>query len=97
MTDTLTIPISLPGEFVSLLGTQSQAIEAAKEYIILGLYLETRISGGKAAELLGLTRHGFIALLARKGFPYFRYDPQDWEQEVIAIRQWQAERGASNV
>jgi hypothetical protein len=37
----------------ALLSTQSQAAKKASESIILGLYLESRISGDKAAELLG--------------------------------------------
>lgn len=69
-----------------MLGAPSQASETAREYIILGLFQETRISGGKAAELLGLTRQGFIALLARKGIPYFRLEPEDWDAEVARIR-----------
>jgi len=86
MADTLTIPITLPREFIALLGAPSQASETAREYIILGLFQETRISGGKAAELLGLTRQDFIALLARKGIPYFRLEPEDWDAEVARIR-----------
>ena len=50
------------------------------------LFQEARISGGKAAELLGLTREGFVAWLARQGMPYFRLDPQEWEGEVARIR-----------
>ena len=86
MADDLTLPITLPREFIALLGAPSRASEAAREYVILGLFQEARISGGKAAELLGLTRRGFIALLARKGIPYVRMDPQEWEAEVARIR-----------
>ncbi len=92
--DTLTL--SLPNELRSLLGAQAQAAEAVKEYTILGLYQEGRISAGKAAELLGLTLRGFAALLARKGIAYFRYDEQEWAEETAAVRRWQSERGAAN-
>ncbi len=88
--DTLTL--SLPNELRTLLGTQAQAAEAVKEYTILGLYQEGRISAGKAAELLGLTLHGFAALLARKGIAYFRYDEQEWAEDAAAVRRWQSER-----
>ena len=93
MPDTLTIPITLSGEFISLLGTQPQATAAVKEYVILGLFQEDRISGGKAAELLGLTRLGFISLLTRKGIPYFRLSLDEWAQEAATIQQWQTEHG----
>jgi predicted HTH domain antitoxin len=84
------LTISLPDEFLALLGAQPQAAEAAREYIIIGLFQEGRISAGKAAELLGLTRRGFLALLTRKGIDYFRLDLQAWSREVAAIRASQA-------
>ncbi len=86
--DTTTIlHISLPREFAALLGpVQTQAAQAVKEFAVLGLFQEGRISAGKAAELLGLTHRGFIALLARKGIDYFRLGPQEWEAEVTAAQ-----------
>jgi predicted HTH domain antitoxin len=83
MTDIATLQIMLPKEFLALLGAQPQAAEIAKEFIILGLYQEGRISGGKAAELLGLTKHGFVSLLARKGLDYFRLTSDEWAKEVV--------------
>jgi predicted HTH domain antitoxin len=86
MADTLTLPVTLPREFAALLGAPSQASEAVREYVILGLFQEARISGGKAANLLGLTRPGFVALLARKGIPQIRLEPEEWDAEVARIR-----------
>ena len=95
MADEMTLPITLPREFLALLGAPSQAAEAVKEFTILGLYQEGRISGGKAAELLGLTRRGFLALLARRGLSYFRLDPQEWEAEVARVRRRPSQSSAS--
>ena len=92
MADTM-LEIALPSEFVALLGAQPQAAATAREYIVLGLFQEDRISGGKAAELLGLTRLGFVALLARKGIPYFRLTPDQWAKEDAAVKKWGAVRG----
>lgn len=92
MTDTLTFPVALPREFVVWLGAPTQAAATAQEYIVLGLYLEGRISGGKAAELLGLTRRGFVSLLARKGIDYFRLTPDEWAEEVSLVNDWSAPR-----
>ena len=69
---------------------QFQAAEVVKEYIILGLYQENRISGGKAAELLGVTRRGFVALLARKGIDTFRLTSDEWAEEVDTVKAWVA-------
>ena len=93
MADVVTVPITLPREFVALLGAPAQAAETAREYILLGLYVEGRISGGKAAELLGLTRRGFLSLLARKGIDYFRLTPGEWAEEVTLVDDRGAPRG----
>ena len=90
MSQTLTLQLEFPTDLAALLGVQSQATEVAKEYIVLGLYQENRISGGKAAELLGLTRRGFVALLARKGIDYFRLTPDEWAAEVETVKAWVA-------
>ena len=37
---------------------------------------------GKAAHLLGLIRRGFLALMARKGIPQIRLEPEEWDAEV---------------
>jgi len=90
MSQTLTLQLEFPTDLAALLGVQSQATEVVKEYIVLGLYQENRISGGKAAELLGLTRRGFVALLARKGIDYFRLTPDEWAAEVETVKAWVA-------
>ena len=92
MDDTTMLKIPFPAEFIALLGAQSQASAIAREYILLGLFQEDRISGGKAAELLGITRLGFIALLARKGIPYFRLTPDEWAKEVATVNAWSTPR-----
>ncbi|HKZ83765.1 MAG TPA: UPF0175 family protein [Anaerolineae bacterium] len=93
MAATTILHISLPKDFVSLLGpAQSQAAQAMKEFAVLGLFQEGRISSGKAAELLGLTRRGLVALLARKGIDYFRFGPQEWDEEVTAAQAWSPNR-----
>jgi len=83
---TTILEIPLSKNLASLLGSQHQASEKAKELIILGLHQEDRISGFKAAQLLGLTRQGFISLLARKGMPYFRLTAEEWVEEVATVK-----------
>ena len=87
---TTMLQIAFPQEVAVLLGTPPQAAAMARELIILGLYQEGRISGGKAAELLGLTRHAFVSLLARKGMDYFRLTSEEWAEEVATVKAWSA-------
>jgi predicted HTH domain antitoxin len=90
MSRTAILQIVFPKDLLALLGAKPQAAETAKELIILGLYQENRISGGKAAELLGLTKRGFVSLLARKGIDYFRLTPDEWAEEVATVKAWSA-------
>jgi len=92
MSHNATLQIVFPKDLLALLGAQPQAAETAKELIILGLYQENRISGGKAAELLGLTKRGFVSLLARKGMDYFHLSPDEWAEEAAAAKEWSASR-----
>lgn len=88
MAQTVTLALEIPSDLAALLGGREQATEVVKEHVILGLYLENRISGGKAAELLGLTRRGFLALLTRKRLDYFRLTEDEWLEETATIKQW---------
>lgn len=82
MTDTALLEIALPKDILALLGNKSQAGETVREFVLLGLYQEGRLSGGKAAELLQLTKRGFVALLARRGVDYFHLTPEEWDEEA---------------
>lgn len=87
--DTMVLEVTLSKDLFSRLGfSKGEAEEAIKEFSVLGLYLEHKISAGKAAELLGIRKRGFIRLLARKGIPYFDYNEDELEQEFRASDGW---------
>jgi len=68
--------------------SRGEAEEAIKEFSVLGLYLEHKISAGKAAELLGVRKREFIRLMARKGIPYFDHSDQELANEFRAVDEW---------
>lgn len=91
--ETMTLEITVPKDLLSILGfSKSRAVQAIKEFSVLGLYLERRISSGKAAELLGMGKREFISLLARKGIPYFDYTDEELEEEFRTFDEWKRER-----
>jgi predicted HTH domain antitoxin len=75
--------------------SKARAVEAIKEFSVLGLYLERRISSGKAAELLDMRKREFIRLLARKGIPYFDYTDEELEEEFRTFDEWKRERASA--
>jgi predicted HTH domain antitoxin len=65
MTD-LTISLNLPRDLLGALNIpESQLPQQILEILALDLFRQQRISAGKAAELLGISKIGFIELLAR--------------------------------
>ena len=84
--ETMVLEIAIPKELFSILGfSKPMAAEAITEFSVLGLYLERRISAGKAAELLDIRKREFVRLLARRGIPYFDYTDEELEEEFRTL------------
>jgi hypothetical protein len=58
------IRVRLPAEVVALFGTTAEAAARAREALVLDLVRGGHISQGKAAEVLGISRHDMLDLLA---------------------------------
>ena len=91
--ETLTLEVTLSKDLLALLGrSKPRAAEAVREFSVLGLYREHRISAGKASELLEMDKREFVRLLARKEIAYFDYSDQELEDEFRAVDEWKRER-----
>ena len=92
--ETMVVEVTLSKDLFVMLGySKSRAEEAIKEFSVLGLYLEQRISAGKAAELLGVRKREFIRLLSRRGIPYFDYTDEELDEEFRTVDEWKRETG----
>lgn len=81
------IHIEANDDFVELLGDSPEQIERrALEFIVLGLYRQREISAGRAAKILDLDKWAFIRWAGERGIPYFDMTPEEWQQELRAIR-----------
>ena len=58
-----------------------------KKWIVLSLFSEERISSGKAARLLNISRIEFLALLNSRGIAYLNYTPEELEEEFVAVKE----------
>lgn len=85
---TVTVSLDLPRDLLNVLDVpESELEDALRELIAVQLYTDGRISTGKAAELLGITKLAFVRLLARYDIPYFTQSPEELESEVAALGQ----------
>jgi len=61
--------------------------QAARELVVLELFRQHRISGGRAAELLKESREQFIHRAADAGIPYFDFTPDELKEEIDSAKQ----------
>jgi len=73
----LEFPAELPVEALE----NSEGLQKAKEGLVLELLRQSRISQGKAAELLGLSLWDFHELLAKHGLPIANFTLEQLEQQ----------------
>ena len=93
--ETLVLKVPIPKDMFSMLGfSQSEAAEAVKEFSVLGLYLDRKISAGKAAELLDIQKREFVRLLARRGVPYLDYSEEELQEEFVAVDEWKRRKSS---
>ena len=81
------VKLDLPPDLLKLLQEMGDVQQTIKECIVLELYRRGEISSGKAAELLGMSRIDFIQYSGRLGIPFFRYSPEELEEELRQMRE----------
>jgi predicted HTH domain antitoxin len=94
--ETMVLEVPLSKDLFSMLGfSKAEAVESLKEFSVLGLYLERKISAGKAADLMGIRKREFIRLLARKRIPYFDYTVEELEEEFRTVDEWKSDNASA--
>lgn len=84
----VTFKVSIPKDLLGIaLGLNEQKVQKEfKEWLIISLFQEGRISSGKATDLLKLKKREFLNLLDKKGIAHFNYSSQEWEEELEAAK-----------
>ena len=84
--DTLVVNLTLPRDLLGTLDiSETQLPIRLKELIALELFREGRISSGKGAELLGISKWEFIRLLAQHHINYFTESAAELEADVVQV------------
>lgn len=79
----LNVRLELPRDLLGALDVAEDELEGRlKTLIALGLYREGRISSGKAAELLGMSKAAFIGVLDQHDIAYFTETPRELAAQV---------------
>lgn len=85
--ESLKVQLELPRDLLGALDVPETELEPQlRQLIALELFRQNRISSGKAAELLGISKTAFIRLLARHNIPYFTETPEQRDAQVTAVK-----------
>ncbi len=84
MSETI-VEIRVPAPLLQLGIDREEVQDRVLEWLVLSLFTEERISSGKAARLLNLSRIDFLALLRKRGIAYVDYSEDELAGEFVAI------------
>ena len=84
MTSTI-LEIQLPAPLLRLGISREEISNRVAEWLVLSLFVEGRISSGKAGQLLGISRIEFLDLFRKHGIAYVDYTEDDLSDEWQAV------------
>lgn len=84
---TVTLEVTVPREVLSLGLNSDEVSRQLGRWLVFTLFRDARISSGRAAKLLGLTRRGFLEWLHGEGLSYFDYSAEEMQSELKSVRE----------
>lgn len=81
----MTVEIQIPGSFSQLGFDRTEIQRRVIEWMALSSFTEGRISSGKAAGLLNISRVAFLDLLRARGVAYVNFSVEELQDEFAAV------------
>ena len=81
-----TLQVQVPAELMSFGLSRADVQRRVAEWLVLSLFIEGRISSGKAARLLAISRIEFLDLLRQRGIAYVDMTDEELVEEFAAVR-----------
>jgi predicted HTH domain antitoxin len=82
-----TFSIRIPIPLIKLGIDQDEIQRRVNEWLTISLFSDGRISSGKAARFLNISRNDFLALLRSKGIAFINYTENELEEEFEAVKE----------
>lgn len=84
MSDTV-LQVRVPSSLLEYGLSQRDIERNLSEWLVLSLFTDGRVSSGKAAQLLNISRLDFLDLLHKRGIAYLDYTPQELDEEFDSV------------
>ena len=88
-----TFEVRLPTPLLRLGLDKDEVQHRITEWLVLSLFVENRVSSGKAARLLNISRVAFLDLLRARGIAYVDYTPDELAEEFEAVEMLDVKQG----
>ena len=76
-----TYEVRLPDSLSQYVFSKKEIQQRFVEWLVISLFTEGRISSGKAAKFLNISRVEFLDLLRTHGVAYVNYTPEELSEE----------------
>jgi predicted HTH domain antitoxin len=84
--ESTTYQVHIPTALTHFGLNQNEIQRRVNEWLVLSLFTESKISSGKAARLLGISRVNFLDLLRERGISYINFSEEELEEEIAASK-----------
>lgn len=81
----IVVEVRIPAPLLQLGLDREEVQRRVAEWLVLSLFTEDRISSGKAARLLKMSRIDFLALLRQRGIAYLDFSEDELVDEFAAV------------
>ena len=88
-----TFEVRLPTPLLRLGLDKDEVQHRITEWLVLSLFVEDRVSSGKAARLLNISRVAFLDLLRARGIAYVDYTADELAEEFEAVETLDVKQG----
>ena len=80
------LKVQIPDEFLFMWESEEDAMEEVRKLFVLALVANKKISQGRGAELLDISRYDFMDLMANYNIPTIDIKPEDLGKGVGNLR-----------
>lgn len=80
--------VELEDELAALVEQEQSLESATREALVMDLFRRDKISSGKAAQLLKLSRVDFLHRASELKIPVISMTPEEWEAEKATMDAW---------
>ena len=80
--------VELDDELAELVEQEQDLARATRETLVMDLFRRERISSGKAAQLLNMSRIDFLHRASDLEIPVISMTPEEWETEKAMMDAW---------